>query len=83
MVGETSDDTAVAGGLIADVAALARQLVETAPFTSLSGPDALRALAARLDAMVAPAPGAQPDIVRVAVRRRARNLPDRRPAPHG
>jgi hypothetical protein len=67
-VAETSDDAAGAGGLIADIAALARQLAATAPFTALSGPDALRALAARLDAMVAPPPRTQPAVIRVAVR---------------
>jgi hypothetical protein len=65
---ETSDDAAASGSLIADIAALARRLAETAPFTALSGPDALRALAERLDAMVAPPRHSQPAVVRVAVR---------------
>ena len=46
---ETRDDAA-ARGIIADIAALARKLAETEPGKSASGPDALRALAARLEA---------------------------------
>jgi hypothetical protein len=64
----SDDDAATSGSLIANIAALARKLAEQAPFTSLSGPDALRALAARLDAMVAPPRRTQPAVVRVAVR---------------
>jgi hypothetical protein len=73
-VSETSDDADAAGGIIADIAALARQLAETEPCKSASGPEALRALATRLDAMVAPP--RQPASVRVAVRP-ARNKPAR------
>ena len=51
--------------LIADIAALARQLAAQEPFNSLNGPDALRAFASRLEAMVA----APPNVVQVAVRR--------------
>lgn len=72
---DTSDDVAAAGGILQDIAALARQLAETAPYKSASGPDALRALAARLDAMLAPPRRPQPAIS-VAVRA-ARNKPAR------
>ena len=65
-----TDDAGGSGALIADIAALARQLAEMEPFQSASGPDALRALAARLDAMVAPSRSGQPAIVQVAVRRK-------------
>jgi len=64
---ETRDDAA-ARGIIADIAALARKLAETEPGKSASGPDALRALAARLDAMIAPPRRGQPAAIRVAVR---------------
>jgi hypothetical protein len=66
---ETREDAA-ARGIIADIAALARKLAETEPGKSASGPgpDALRALAARLDAMIAPPRRGQPTAIRVAVR---------------
>lgn len=57
---DTSDEA-----LIADIATLARQSAEQEPFNSLSGPDALRAFASRLEAMLA----APPNVVQVAVRR--------------
>jgi hypothetical protein len=62
---ETSDDAG--GGILADIAALARKLAETEPCKSASGPEALRALAARLDGMVAPPHRTQPAVIRVAV----------------
>jgi hypothetical protein len=61
-----SSDEAASGGIIEDIAALARQLAEIEPCKSASGPEALRALAARLDDMVAPP--RTPAVVRVAVR---------------
>ena len=71
---ETSDDAA-GGGIIADIAALARKLAETEPCKSASGPEALRALAARLAGMVAP-PRRGQSVVSVAVRA-ARKKPAR------
>ena len=65
---DSSDEADASGDLIADIAALARQLAATAPFTALSGPDALRALAARLDAMVAPPHQTPSAVIQVAVR---------------
>jgi hypothetical protein len=73
---DTSDDAATASGILEDIAALARKLAQKEPFRSASGPEALRAPAARLDEMVAPSRRAQPAIVRVAVRP-ARNKPAR------
>jgi hypothetical protein len=64
----TETDDAAAGDIIADIAALARKLAETEPCQSASGPDALRALAARLDAMVAPPRRSQPAVIQVAMR---------------
>ena len=63
---ETRDDAAARG--IADAAALARKLAETEPGKSASRPDALLALAARLDAMIAPPRRGQAAAIRVAVR---------------
>jgi hypothetical protein len=65
---ETSDDVASGGGILADIAALARKLAATEPSKSASGPEALLAFAARLDGMVAPPRRTQPAIIRVAVR---------------
>ena len=62
-----SDDAAT-GGIIADIAALARKLAETEPCKSASGPGALRALAARLDGMAVPPRLTQPAVIRVVVR---------------
>ncbi len=67
---DISDDTAAGGGIIEDIAALARKLAETEPCKSASGPDALRALAARLDAMLAPHRPGQPAVIQVAVSRK-------------
>jgi hypothetical protein len=66
---ETSDEAAAGGGLLADIAALARKLAETEPCKSASGPEALRALAARLDDMAAPPRQGQPAVIQVAVSR--------------
>ena len=71
-----SREDAAARGIIADIAALARKLAETEPDKSASGPDALRALAARLDALIAPPRRGQPATIRVAVRP-ARKTPAR------
>jgi hypothetical protein len=49
---ETSEKAACAG-VVEDIAVLARKLAETEPYKSASGPEALRALAAHLDGMVA------------------------------
>jgi hypothetical protein len=68
---ETSDDAATGGGILADIAALARMLAETEPCKSASGPEALRALAARLDEMVAPPRRTEPAVIQVAVSRKA------------
>ena len=65
---ESSDDAVSGGGILADIAALARNLAETELCKSASGPEALRTLAARLDAMVAPRRRTQPAVIRVAVR---------------
>ena len=70
---ESSDEGAAGGGIIEDIAALARKLAETEPCKSASGPGALRALAARLDAMLAP-PRTQPAVIRVAVSRKKPTL---------
>ena len=64
---EPPDDTAAAD-IIADIAALARQLAETEPCRSASGPEALRALATRLDDLVVPPRRRRPPAIRVAVR---------------
>ena len=57
-----------AGEIIADIAALARQLANTEPYHSASGPNALLAFAAHLDAMlVTPGPSR---VVQVTVRRK-------------
>jgi integrase len=64
---ESREDAAARG--IADIAALARKLAETEPGQSaFPGPAALRALAARLDAMIAPPRRGQLAAIRVAVR---------------
>lgn len=67
---DISDDTAAGGGIIEDIAALARKLAETEPCKSASGPEALRALAVRLDEMVAPPRQGQPTVIQVAVSRK-------------
>jgi hypothetical protein len=64
---DRNDEAAASGGILRDIAALARQLAATEPFKSASGPDALRALAARLDALLAPPRRPEPAIS-VAVR---------------
>jgi hypothetical protein len=64
---ESSDDAAASDGIIEDIAALARKLAEKEPFKSASGPEALLALASRLDGMVATTRRRQP-VVSVAVR---------------
>jgi hypothetical protein len=57
-----------ASEIIGDIATLARQLANTEPYHSASGPDALLAFAAHLDAMlVTPGPSR---VVQVAVRRK-------------
>ena len=76
---ETSDDAAAGGGIIEDIAALARQLAATEPCKSASGPEALRALAARLDGMVTPPRQGPPAVIRVAVSRKG-TVSRKRPA---
>ncbi len=61
-------DAADSDGIIADIAGLPRKLAETEPFKSASGPDALRALASRLDGMVAATRHGRPTTVSVAAR---------------
>ena len=63
-----SSDEAAWGDLIADIATLARQLAAQAPCNSASGPEALRAFAARLDGMVGPPNRRPPTVIEVAVR---------------
>ncbi len=65
---DTSEETGTSGDLVADIAALARKLAETEPCKSASGPEALLALAARLDGMIAAPRQAQPAVIQVAVR---------------
>jgi hypothetical protein len=66
---ETSEAEACAG-VVEDIAVLARRLAETEPFRSVSGPEALRALATHLDEMIASDRAEnQPGIIRVAVRK--------------
>jgi hypothetical protein len=67
---EISEDAAAPGGILEDIAALARKLAEKEPFKSASGPEALLALAAHLDGMVATTRLDQPSVVSVAVRRK-------------
>jgi len=59
---ETSEEAACAG-IVEDIA----EPAETEPYKSASGPDALLALATRLDEMVA---GDRAGVVRVAVRKK-------------
>jgi hypothetical protein len=62
-------------GIIADIAALARELATIEPYHSANGPDALLAFAAHLDAMlVTPGPS---QVVQVTVRRK-RSIDDGR-----
>ncbi len=49
---ETSDELAT-HGIVEDIAVLARRLAKKEPFKSASGPEALLALAAHLEEMVA------------------------------
>jgi hypothetical protein len=67
---EISEDAAVSGGIVEDVAALARKLAEKEPFKSASGAEALLALASHLDGMIATTRRGQPPVVNVAVRRK-------------
>ena len=67
---EISEDAAASGGIVEDIAALARKLAETEPYKSASGPEALRALATHLDGMVASDRADQPGVIRVAVRKK-------------
>jgi hypothetical protein len=66
---ETSE-AAASSGILEDIATLARKLAETEPYKSASGPEALLALAAHLDGMVAGDPVGQSGVVRVAVRKK-------------
>ena len=59
-----------AASVVEDIAALARKLAETEPYRSASGPEALLALAAHLEAMVTPPGQDQSTVVSVAVRPR-------------
>jgi hypothetical protein len=65
---EISDDATASGGLVEDIAALARKLAEKEPFKSASGPEALLALASHLDGMIATTRRGQPPMISVAVR---------------
>ena len=67
---EIGEDAAAPGGILEDIAALARKLAEKEPFKSASGPEALLALAAHLDGMVTTTRLDQPSVVSVAVRSR-------------
>jgi hypothetical protein len=67
---EISEDATAPGGILEDIAALARKLAEKEPFKSASGPEALLALAAHLDEMVTTTRLDQPSVVSVAVRSR-------------
>jgi hypothetical protein len=49
---EITDDAAASGGIVEDIAALARKLAENEPFKLVSGPEALLALASGLDRMI-------------------------------
>ena len=66
---ETSEAAACAG-IVEDIAALARKFAEKEPYKSASGPEALLALAAHLDGMVARDRAGQPRVIRVAVRKK-------------
>ena len=66
---ETSEAAACAG-IVEDIAALARKFAEKEPYKSASGPEALLALAAHLDGMVARDWAGQPRVIRVAVRKK-------------
>jgi hypothetical protein len=66
---ETGEEAALAG-IVEDIAALARKLAEKEPYKSASGPEALLALAAHLDGMVASDRAGQPRVIRVAVRKK-------------
>ena len=59
-----------AASIVQDIAALARKLAETEPYRSASGPEALLALAAHLEAMVTTSAKDQSTVVSVAVRSR-------------
>jgi hypothetical protein len=66
---ETSEEAACAS-IVEDIAALARKLAEKEPYKSASGPEALLALATHLDGMITSDRAGQPDVVRVAVRKK-------------
>jgi hypothetical protein len=67
---EISEEAAASGGIVEDIAALARKLAEKGPFKSASGPEALLALASHLDGMVATTHLNPPSVVSVAVQSR-------------
>ena len=66
---ETSE-AAASTDLVADIAVLARQLAKQEPSKSASGPEALLALAAYLDGMVAETRPGRRLVLNVAVRSR-------------
>ena len=55
---------------VEDIAALARKLAEKEPYRSASGPEALLALATRLDQMIASDVAGRRSVVRVEVRKK-------------
>jgi hypothetical protein len=57
---EIGEGTAGSGGIVEDIAVLARKLAEKEPFKSASGPEALLALASHLDGMIATTRRRQP-----------------------
>jgi hypothetical protein len=65
---EIGEDAVASGGIVEDIAALARKLAEKEPFKSASGPEALLALASHLDGMIATTRRGQPPVISVAVR---------------
>jgi hypothetical protein len=65
-----ASDAAACAGIVQDIAALARKFAEKEPYKSASGPEALLALATRLDGMVASDRPGQPRVIRVAVRKK-------------
>ena len=56
--------------IIENIAALDRKFAEQEPYKSASGPEALLALATRLEGMVANDRAGQPSVIRVAVRKK-------------
>ena len=68
MAGDSgSDDKADCIAVIADIATLARTLAAAAPLQSVSGPEALLALAAYLDGIVTTTEPAPSNVVQIAV----------------